>query len=83
MAELVRVRNCEDRGRRGDVVFVHGLNGDPPSLLVPSGRAGEVLACLAWRRSTRRRSLVARLGDRHVEIYPELSFLVLRDDARL
>jgi hypothetical protein len=29
MAELVPVRNCQDSTRRGDVIFVHGLNGNP------------------------------------------------------
>jgi pimeloyl-ACP methyl ester carboxylesterase len=29
MPELVRVSGCDNPRRRGDVVFVHGLNGDP------------------------------------------------------
>jgi hypothetical protein len=29
MAELVRVRYCEDRRQRGDVLYVHGLNSNP------------------------------------------------------
>lgn len=29
MPELVRVSGCDNPQRRGDVVFVHGLNGDP------------------------------------------------------
>ena len=29
MPELVRVNGCNNPRRRGDVVFVHGLNGDP------------------------------------------------------
>jgi hypothetical protein len=29
MAELVPVHGCGNPGRSGDVVFVHGLNGDP------------------------------------------------------
>jgi pimeloyl-ACP methyl ester carboxylesterase len=29
MPDLVAVRGCDDPRRRGDVVFVHGLNGDP------------------------------------------------------
>ncbi|MGO9811473.1 MAG: esterase/lipase family protein [Isosphaeraceae bacterium] len=28
MAELVEVRNCKEPMRRGDVVFIHGLNGN-------------------------------------------------------
>ena len=29
MSEVVQVANCGEQGRIGDVVFVHGLNGDP------------------------------------------------------
>ena len=29
MPELIRVGGCDNPQRRGDVVFVHGLNGDP------------------------------------------------------
>jgi pimeloyl-ACP methyl ester carboxylesterase len=29
MSELIRVGGCENPQRRGDVVFIHGLNGDP------------------------------------------------------
>jgi len=37
MAELVPVRNCRDPGRRGDVIFVHGLNGNPRQYWFRSG----------------------------------------------
>lgn len=37
MAELVRVRGCDNPQRRGDVVFVHGLNGDPRQYWFPPG----------------------------------------------
>jgi pimeloyl-ACP methyl ester carboxylesterase len=37
MAELVRVRNCNNPTRRGDVVFVHGLNGNPRQYWFPPG----------------------------------------------
>ena len=29
MSELVRVTGCDDDARLGDVVFVHGLGGNP------------------------------------------------------
>jgi pimeloyl-ACP methyl ester carboxylesterase len=29
MAELVKIRGCDRPDRRGDVIFVHGLNGNP------------------------------------------------------
>ena len=29
MAELVSVRNCDVQTRRGDILFIHGLNGNP------------------------------------------------------
>jgi hypothetical protein len=41
MAELVRVRNCDDRARRGDVIFVHGLNGNPHDYWTPPGEPGK------------------------------------------
>src|SRR5262245_37573349 len=37
MAELVPVRNNTKPNRRGDVVFVHGLNGNPREYWCPPG----------------------------------------------
>jgi CheY-like chemotaxis protein/pimeloyl-ACP methyl ester carboxylesterase len=37
MAELLRVRNCANPRRRGDVIFVHGLNGNPREYWFPAG----------------------------------------------
>jgi hypothetical protein len=37
MAELLPIRNCENPSRRGDVIFVHGLNGNPRQYWFPEG----------------------------------------------
>ena len=37
MAELLRVRNCTNPTRRDDVIFVHGLNGNPREYWFPAG----------------------------------------------
>jgi pimeloyl-ACP methyl ester carboxylesterase len=47
MAELVPVRNTTDPNRRGDVVFVHGLNGNPRQYWFPPGEPDKFWP--AWR----------------------------------
>jgi pimeloyl-ACP methyl ester carboxylesterase len=37
MADLIKVRGCDNPGRRGDVIFVHGLNGNPREYWWPQG----------------------------------------------
>ena len=37
MAELVKIRGCDRPERRGDVIFVHGLNGNPREYWFPPG----------------------------------------------
>ena len=37
MSELIPVRNCDNPQRRGDVIFVHGLNGNPREYWFPPG----------------------------------------------
>jgi pimeloyl-ACP methyl ester carboxylesterase len=37
MAELLQVRNCANPKRRGDVIFVHGLNGNARDYWFPPG----------------------------------------------
>jgi PatG Domain/Putative serine esterase (DUF676) len=38
MTELLRVRGCENQARLGDIVFVHGLNGNPRDYWYPAGK---------------------------------------------
>ncbi|AMV36225.1 esterase/lipase family protein [Planctomyces sp. SH-PL62] len=40
MSKLIKVSGCDDSQRRGDVVFVHGLDGDARSTWRPAGSAG-------------------------------------------
>jgi pimeloyl-ACP methyl ester carboxylesterase len=35
MAELIKIRGCDRPERRGDVIFVHGLNGNPRAYWFP------------------------------------------------
>ena len=37
MAELVKLPGCDRPERRGDVLFVHGLNGNPRAYWFPPG----------------------------------------------
>jgi hypothetical protein len=37
MPELVPISGCDDPRRRGDVIFVHGLNGNPREYWVLPG----------------------------------------------
>jgi pimeloyl-ACP methyl ester carboxylesterase len=37
MADLIKVRGCDNPERRGDVIFVHGLNGNPREYWWPPG----------------------------------------------
>jgi pimeloyl-ACP methyl ester carboxylesterase len=46
MAELLQVRNCANPKRRGDVIFVHGLNGNPREYWFPAGQPEKYW--LAW-----------------------------------
>src|SRR3954447_21052355 len=76
MAELVPVRNSTNSTRRGDVIFVHGLNGNPRQYWFPADEPDKFWP--AWLGEDLPDVGVWSLGYENAALKPNASWLARR-----